>query len=429
MKEIAQSLRSVAQERVSSPVWGTFILSWLLWNWDIVLFLLVHDSKDAHVMINFIQDAEVWHTLVGPFFSALLYILLYDKLLRPIQDHVHEHKYQLKIDKLKHEEKLQEAKKELSKIEAENKAFEETKRIELEELRDRSELNQEKKLVEFERESLEKQEELLRQEQESLDSAKTALEKDREDISNDKINYRKRIREELEQEFEGKQREMDQMRDEFDQMAKNWEQEKADYEQQVEDRIRSGFDSEKLALDRRAEELEEWEKRLVEMQRSVEGDADEVVAEEKHSYTKLDEKGNDLPDDATDWVMVRDNNKGLVWEIKTSDSKFRDKEKRFTWEESFKYAEKLNKQKFGGFSDWRVPDRAELKRLVDKSGREGWKMNSDYFNDMPRERWYWSASSYAGDAKRAWCVFFKFGGDHYYPKSYLGRLRVVRGGQ
>jgi len=34
------------------------------------------------------------------------------------------------------------------------------------------------------------------------------------------------------------------------------------------------------------------------------------------SYTKLDEKGNELPDDATSWVMIRDNVTGLTQEHK-----------------------------------------------------------------------------------------------------------------
>ena len=36
------------------------------------------------------------------------------------------------------------------------------------------------------------------------------------------------------------------------------------------------------------------------------------------SYTKLDGQGYDLPDSATEWVMVRDNVTGLIWEVKTN---------------------------------------------------------------------------------------------------------------
>jgi hypothetical protein len=40
------------------------------------------------------------------------------------------------------------------------------------------------------------------------------------------------------------------------------------------------------------------------------------------SYTKLDASGNDLPDEAASWVMVRDNVTGLIWEVKTDDRFF-----------------------------------------------------------------------------------------------------------
>ncbi len=44
------------------------------------------------------------------------------------------------------------------------------------------------------------------------------------------------------------------------------------------------------------------------------------------SYTKLDASGNDLPDSATDWTMVRDNVTKLIWEVKTDDGSVHDKE-------------------------------------------------------------------------------------------------------
>ena len=44
------------------------------------------------------------------------------------------------------------------------------------------------------------------------------------------------------------------------------------------------------------------------------------------SYTKLDAQGNDLPESATVWAMVRDNVTGLIWEIKTDDGYIHDKD-------------------------------------------------------------------------------------------------------
>ncbi|MDM8518258.1 hypothetical protein QUF76_18840 [Desulfobacterales bacterium HSG16] len=48
------------------------------------------------------------------------------------------------------------------------------------------------------------------------------------------------------------------------------------------------------------------------------------------SYTKLDANGNDLSDTASDWVMVRDNVTGLIWEVKTHDGSVHDKDKTYT---------------------------------------------------------------------------------------------------
>ena len=49
------------------------------------------------------------------------------------------------------------------------------------------------------------------------------------------------------------------------------------------------------------------------------------------SYTKLDENGDDLPYEATTWVMVRDNVTGLIWEVKTDDGSIHDKDDTYGW--------------------------------------------------------------------------------------------------
>ena len=49
------------------------------------------------------------------------------------------------------------------------------------------------------------------------------------------------------------------------------------------------------------------------------------------SYTKLDENANDLPDEATEWAMVRDNVTGLIWEVKTDDSSIHDRDNEYNW--------------------------------------------------------------------------------------------------
>ena len=58
------------------------------------------------------------------------------------------------------------------------------------------------------------------------------------------------------------------------------------------------------------------------------------------SYTKLDAQGNDLPDSAASWVMVRDNVTGLIWEVKQNKddmpdySNPHDADNKYTWYDS-----------------------------------------------------------------------------------------------
>ena len=82
---------------------------------------------------------------------------------------------------------------------------------------------------------------------------------------------------------------------------------------------------------------------------------------EKHDFTKLDAQGGNLPDDAQTWSMVRDNTTQLVWEVKTDDGSIHDKNNTFSYTEAEeKLIGELNRTKFGGFSDWRMPSNDEL---------------------------------------------------------------------
>lgn len=115
------------------------------------------------------------------------------------------------------------------------------------------------------------------------------------------------------------------------------------------------------------------------------------------SYTKLDENGNPLPNSATNWVMVKDNVTGLIWEAKTNKdgipnySDPHDADNVYNNKAS-ELINALNSNNFGGFNDWRVPTIEELSNIVDYSiPYPGPAINIMYFQNIQQSD-YWSCS-------------------------------------
>jgi len=125
------------------------------------------------------------------------------------------------------------------------------------------------------------------------------------------------------------------------------------------------------------------------------------------SYTKLDENGNDLPDEATEWVMVRDNVTGLIWENKTDDNSIHDKDNAYNWYDAQSvFIATLNSQNFGGHNDWRLPTVKELSTIVDSSiPYPGPTINTAYFPNTVSS-YYWSSTTNAYYPFYAWGVDF-----------------------
>ena len=139
------------------------------------------------------------------------------------------------------------------------------------------------------------------------------------------------------------------------------------------------------------------------------------------SYNKLDENGDDLPDSATEWVMVRDNVTGLIWEKKTDDNKG---DNIYDWESAISYCESLS---LGGFTDWRLPTIKELSFIRNMDVlRPATKI--DYFPNTLFG--YWSSTTQAKYTGYAWRVYFDYGGYIYgSDKSSYCFVRAVRGKQ
>ena len=121
-------------------------------------------------------------------------------------------------------------------------------------------------------------------------------------------------------------------------------------------------------------------------------------------FIKLNSRGNPLPDSAESWSMVRDDDTWLTWEVKTDNGSIHDKDNKYTWADAQEFIAALNDDKFGGFSDWRLPDRKDLQSLADDTASNP-AIDIAYFpNTMPS--YYWSSTTGAHGTDLAWCIGF-----------------------
>jgi len=99
---------------------------------------------------------------------------------------------------------------------------------------------------------------------------------------------------------------------------------------------------------------------------------------------KFDSSGKELPDDAAEWAMVYDPVTKLYWEVKSKDDSIHASADVYKYSKAKKlFLTKLNEEKFGGFSDWRLPANAELESIKNSGGEEPLVNNKYFPNTMP----------------------------------------------
>lgn len=82
MEEFTKSIKAHLYERATSPLLGSFVMSWLLWNFKIVLVVISSMSPTDKIMyIDLLSaiDADHWFTrsLIFPLVTSIAYIFLF----------------------------------------------------------------------------------------------------------------------------------------------------------------------------------------------------------------------------------------------------------------------------------------------------------------------------------------------------------------
>jgi len=148
------------------------------------------------------------------------------------------------------------------------------------------------------------------------------------------------------------------------------------------------------------------------------------------SYTKLDDKGDPLPQTADNWSCVLDNVTGLVWEGKTGNGDLHDISYTYTWYDpddnshggsagtprggncngsdcdTQGLVNQSNSDKYCGMSNWRVPSKSELHSLMFYGVSQSALVDTNYFPNTYK-RSYWTSTAYSGDPIRAWFINFR----------------------
>ncbi len=80
-KDVVTSLKSSVIERVSSPLAGSFILSWTIWNWKLLATMLLGDEEtSSRIQIVLTKYYDTDHLIKYPLISTIIFILFYPVL-------------------------------------------------------------------------------------------------------------------------------------------------------------------------------------------------------------------------------------------------------------------------------------------------------------------------------------------------------------
>ena len=184
--------------------------------------------------------------------------------------------------------------------------------------------------------------------------------------------------------------------------------------------------------------------------------------EQGFDFTRLDAIGDEQDDEDQTWSCVRDNNTGLVWEVKTDDTSLHGRDHSYSWLQSENnggfagqtgsagdtcansqcdtesFVQAVNSAGLCNFFDWRLPTHNELLSLVHFGNVAGTKIDLGYFpntnNLISSPLWYWTSAPSAdgvsdSGAQTAWAIDFETGNDNFLNKATLVKVRLVRGGR
>lgn len=154
-----------------------------------------------------------------------------------------------------------------------------------------------------------------------------------------------------------------------------------------------------------------------------------VSVQDSSSFTKIDQNGDRLESSDSTWSCVKDERTGLFWEAKTNEGGLHDKSNRFRWggytamnrgifpQVGNYYSDwndlvvQANAIKLCGLGNWRVPNRSELRSIVDFRKHEP-AINSTFFpfiDNTGLGSIFWTNEVYPNNPGQVWALGFGSG--------------------
>lgn len=124
---------------------------------------------------------------------------------------------------------------------------------------------------------------------------------------------------------------------------------------------------------------------------------------------------------AQEACIVKDLLTGLIWTLDANPAEFP-----LDWPAALDFVARMNEKGAHGFSDWRLPDRRELRSLISHQTRnpalpEGHPFRNVYLG------WYWTSSTAARNPDYAWYVHMEGGRVFYGAKDHYYLVWPIRG--
>ena len=119
-------------------------------------------------------------------------------------------------------------------------------------------------------------------------------------------------------------------------------------------------------------------------------------------------------------LTVLDQWTGLSWTTDANPAEFP-----LQWQECFATVEEMNREKYGGWDDWRLPGRRELHSLISFASSRPALAEKHPFKNVFLG-WYWSSTTYAWQTAYAWRVHMEGGRMFFGSKDEFSLLWPVR---